>query len=204
MLEKSPKLLTVCNIHIKFYLSYLFYVILTHWVIYFGDNECMMVELKSRVSLLELICIANRKIIDGVVAGASSLFLKWSSPSPQSAVIPSFSTIEAVWDVLPSEEGGVVWDGAFLCFMRQDPHWCDYPAISWGNRPIVTWWVNDRRVTKKHPSHDRRSFVTRQMFDYPSVPLWRMYGWWLGRLRRLPTLSRYKRERRKRAMSAPD
>lgn len=36
----------------------------------------MMINLKSIVSLLELICIANHKIIDGVVAGASSLFLK--------------------------------------------------------------------------------------------------------------------------------
>lgn len=36
----------------------------------------MMIELKLRASLLELICVANHKIIDGVVAGASSLFLK--------------------------------------------------------------------------------------------------------------------------------
>lgn len=36
----------------------------------------MMIELKSKVSLLELICIANHKIIDDIVFGAFFLFLK--------------------------------------------------------------------------------------------------------------------------------
>lgn len=68
----------------------------------------MMIELKLRVSLLKLICITNHKIIDGIVAGVFFLFLKLSFSSAKFIVIPSFSTIEVVWDVLPSEEGGIV------------------------------------------------------------------------------------------------